>query len=176
MNSNSKYHLLLSVVFFLVFILLTPLGIFNDWVPPLNHKGFYSITAIDPGDDTGYYAYLRSAFFDGDWDFINEGNYVHSEHFTSTGYVFNNWQIGLSILFLPFFLVGHLAALIYNSLGYPVSVDGYSAPYHMATAVASATYVFIGLVLLFRVLRKYFSEITALVTSLAVWLGSQLLY
>ena len=99
MNSTfSKRYFFLAIPFFLLSLLLTPLGYFNDWISPSIHKGFYSIKNIDPGDDTGYYAYLRSGFIDGDLDFINEHNYAHSLAFMPTGYVYNNWQIGVFIL------------------------------------------------------------------------------
>ncbi|MFQ5444322.1 MAG: hypothetical protein ACE5EK_06875, partial [Nitrospinales bacterium] len=167
---------LFLTIFYFFFLLLTPLGLFNDWVPPSLHTGYYSVTATDEGDDAGYYAYLRSAFFDGDFDFINELHYAHIERFNPTGYVFNYWQIGQSILFLLFFLVGHLLALLYNALGYPVSLNGYSAPYYFSTAVASATYVFIGLLVLIQILKKYYTERIAWITTLALWLASPLLY
>lgn len=173
---NKKYLILSGGVFYLFFLLLTPLGLFNDWIPPAMQKGYYSVAQIDPGDDTGYYAYLRSGFFDGDFDFINEGNYAHVERFTPTGYVFNNWQVGQSILFLPFFLLGHLAALIYNKLGHAVSVDGYSAPYYLATALASQTYLFAGLLFLFNILRERFRPFIAWIAVMAIWLGSPLIY
>ena len=102
MNLRLLPHLILIGTFFFFFLLISPLGVFNDWIQPTIHKGFFSITQIDPGDDSGYYAYLRSIFFDGDIDFFNEIFYAHIERFTSTGYVFNNWQIGQSILFFPF--------------------------------------------------------------------------
>lgn len=94
-------------IFFFIFLLLTPLGVFNSWIPPNLHTGFYSVTTIDEGDDTGYYAFLRSSFIDGDFDFFNERGYAHAEKINPTGYVFNNWQMGQAILFLPFFLAGH---------------------------------------------------------------------
>ncbi len=158
------------------FLLLTPLGLFNDWIPPLYQTGYYSVTTIDAGDDSGYYAFLRSAFFDRDFDFINEINYAHSDRFMSTGYVFNNWQIGQSILFIPFFLIGHLVASLYNSLGYPVSLDGYSAPYYIFTAIASQTYIFAGLLLLFSILKQYFENRVALISVLVIWLSTPLIY
>ncbi len=96
---TKKNLLILGGSFYFVFLLLTPLGIFNDWVPPSFQTGYYSATVIDAGDDAGYYAYLRSLFFDGDLDFINERNYAHAEKLTPTGYVFNNWQIGQAVLF-----------------------------------------------------------------------------
>jgi len=173
---TKKSLLILGGSFYFVFLLLTPLGIFSDWVSPSFQTGYYSATVIDAGDDAGYYAYLRSLFFDGDLDFINERNYAHAEKLTPTGYVFNNWQIGQAVLFLPFFLVGHLLALIYDALGYPVAVDGYSAPYLLATAVASGTWLFLGLILVFQLARKFASERVAGVTALSIWLASPLLY
>ncbi|MBI4599360.1 hypothetical protein HY732_00385 [Candidatus Uhrbacteria bacterium] len=171
-----KNKLILSIVFYFCFLLLTPLGLFNDWIPLSWQTGFYSVTTIDPGDDTGYYAYLRSAFFDRDFDFINERNYSHAERLNPTGYIFNNWQIGQSVLFLPFFLLGHFLALALNAMGYPISLDGYSAPYYFSTAIASATYVFIGLLLLMRLLEKTYGENVAIVSVLGIWLGSPLIY
>ncbi|MBI4383708.1 MAG: tetratricopeptide repeat protein [Nitrospinae bacterium] len=171
-----KKKIVLAIVFYLYFLILTPLGVFNDWIPLSWQTGFYYVTNIDSGDDAGYYAYLRSGFFDGDFDFINERNYAHAERLNPTGYVFNNWQIGQSILFLPFFLLGHFLAWVLNALGYPCSLDGYSAPYYFSTAVASATYVFIGLLLLMRMLEKIYGENIALIAVLAVWMGSPLVY
>ena len=102
---TQRSGLILGGTLFFTFLLLTPLGIFNDWISPDTHKGYYAVTTIDGGDDTGYYAFLRSIFFDGDLDFFNELNYAHSEKFMPTGYVFNNWQMGQALMFLPFFIV-----------------------------------------------------------------------
>ena len=173
---TKRNGLILGGTLFFVFLLLTPLGIFNSWVPPDTHKGYYSITTIDGGDDTGYYAFLRSAFFDGDLDFFNELRYSHSEKLMPTGYVFNNWQMGQAILFLPFFIVGHLLALLYQGLGYPISLDGYSAPYYLATAVASVTFLFGGLILVFKTLHTFIDKRFALLVSLSIWLASPLVY
>ena len=169
-------RLILGGILFFAFLLLTPLGIFNDWISPAVHKGYYSLTIIDGGDDTGYYAFLRSVFFDGDLDFFNELRYAHSEKFMPTGYVFNNWQMGQALLFLPFFIVGHLLALLYQALGYPVSVGGYSAPYFISTAVASVTFLFAGLILVFKTLHSFIDKRFALFVTLSIWLASPLVY
>ncbi len=171
-----KNRLVFGGVFFVFFLLLTPLGVFNPWIPPHTQTGYYSVTQIDGGDDSGYYAYLRSAFFDGDLDFINEIPYVHAERLTPTGYTFNNWQIGQALLFLPFFLIGHALALLYGALGYPVAADGYSAPYYLSTAIASATWGFAGLLLVQRMLRTWAGPRAADIATLALWIGSPLLY
>ncbi|MZH47038.1 MAG: hypothetical protein F3739_08470, partial [Nitrospinae bacterium] len=169
-------RLILGGILFFLFLLLTPLGIFNDWIPPATHKGYYAVTTIDGGDDAGYYAYLRSFFFDGDLDFFNELHYVHSEKFMPTGYVFNNWQMGQALVFLPFFLVGHLLALLYQGLGYPISVEGYSAPYYISTAVASVTFLFAGLILVFKTLHSFIDKRFSLLVTLSIWLASPLIY
>ena len=166
----------MGVGFYFLFLLLTPLGLFNDWIPPLSHSGYYSVKTVDGGDDTGYYAYLRSVFFDGDLDFIDEHYYAHTNRFNSTGYVFSNWQLGQAVLYLPFFMVGHLSVLLYSALGYPVKADGYSAPYFIATAVASTTYLFAGLMIMIQILKKIVGERIAWVTSISLWMASPLLY
>ena len=102
MNSRYIPPITLFGIFSFFFLLTSPLGTFNEWINPNLHKGFYSLTKIDSGDDAGYYAYLRSIFFDGDIDFFNELTYTHADKIMPTGYVFNNWQIGQSILFFPF--------------------------------------------------------------------------
>ncbi|MEK9628149.1 MAG: tetratricopeptide repeat protein [Nitrospinota bacterium] len=163
-------------IFIFTFLLLTPLGVFNSWVPPNIHKGYYSVTTIDAGDDSGYYAFLRSTLIDGDLDFFNERNYAHAEKINPTGYVFNNWQMGQAILFLPFFLIGHALAHFYQSLGYPVSTDGYSAPYYISTAVASGTYLFAGLFFVYRTLRMYARKRVSMLVAISVWLASPLIY
>ena len=173
---SKKVVLIGGGLFYLLFLLLTPLGLFNDWVPPLSHSGYYSVKTVDGGDDTGYYSYLRSTFFDGDLDFINERYYAHINRFNSTGYVFSNWQLGQSVLYLPFFLVGHWLALLYGALGYPIKADGYSAPYFIGTAIASATYLLAGLMIMCRVLKKIVGEKIALITSMSIWMASPLLY
>jgi tetratricopeptide (TPR) repeat protein len=173
---SKRSALYLSGIFFFTFLWLTPLGVFNSWVPPNIHTGFYSVATIDGGDDTGYYAFLRSTFIDGDLDFFNERGYAHAEKINPTGYVFNNWQMGQAILFLPFFLIGHALAHLYQSLGYPVTTDGYSAPYYLSTAVASASYLFAGLIFVYRTLLMFTRKHVSMLTTLSIWLASPLIY
>jgi tetratricopeptide (TPR) repeat protein len=173
---SKRSALYFSGIFFFIFLWLTPLGIFNSWVPPNIHTGFYSVATIDGGDDTGYYAFLRSAFIDGDLDFFNERGYAHAEKINPTGYVFNNWQMGQAILFLPFFLIGHALAHLYQSLGYPVTTDGYSAPYYISTAVASAAYLFAGLIFVYRIVRMFTRKRVSMLATLSIWLASPLIY
>jgi Flp pilus assembly protein TadD len=176
MNHRNIHSIVLLGIFFSFFLLVSPLGIFNDSISPKLQTGFYSLTQIDPGDDAGYYAYLRSIFFDGDIDFFNETTFAHAQKFMSTGYVFNNWQIGQSVLFFPFFLLGHFWASLLNALGHSVTLDGYSFPYLMSTAWASQTYLFLGLLLTYKINRKFFDATASLIATILVWLATSLLY
>ena len=116
-------------------------------------------------------------FFDGDIDFINERLLRSYQSFlNSTGYVFSNWQIGQAVLYLPFFMLGHFLALFYSALGYPIKADGYSAPYFIATAIASATYLFAGIMIMCRVLNKIVNERIAVIATVSLWMASPLLY
>jgi len=173
-HSNSHYIVILAT-FFLFSLLLTPLGTFSDWVSANDHTGYYSIVQIDPGDDSRIHSYLRSMVIDGDIDFYNEKGLWNRFDVTSTGYSLGfMYAIGSSILWLPFFLTGHLIAHIYSWFGYPVSTDGYSFPYLVMTGIGSATYLFLGLLICYDLLRKFFSRWVALVTVNVVWLGTYL--
>ena len=164
-----------ALLFILFFLLLTPLGEFSSWISPNDHTGYYSITRIDPGDDTRIHAYLRSMVIDKDIDFFNEKGLWNRFDLTPTGYTFNfMYSIGSAILWLPFFLAGHLIAHFYSLLGYPVTTDGYSFPYLVMTGIGSAIYVFLGVLLCYDLLKNFFSEKVALITSHVVWLGTHL--
>ncbi len=68
------------------------------------------------------------------------------------------YLIGISILYSPFFTVGHAFA---GWLGFPQ--DGFSSPYQIAVCIAALFYVLLGLWVLRWVLLRYFSDgVTAL--------------
>ena len=71
---------------------MTPLGLYKKPVEEV-HPGYYSAGKFDPGDDAGYYAYLRSGFIDGDFDFFDEKRYWHFDAVTETGYIANYWPM-----------------------------------------------------------------------------------
>jgi len=127
---NNIHYIGILFIFYLFSLLLTPLGVFNTWISPSDHRGYYSITRIDPGDDTRIHAYLRSMVIDGDIDFFNEKGYWTRFVLTPMGYTHSfTYSIGSAILWLPFFLMGHLIAYMYSWLGYTFTTDGYSQPY-----------------------------------------------
>jgi hypothetical protein len=122
-------------------------------------------------DGIFYYAPLRSLVVDGDLDFENEYRILGAAegyfHPTATGRLPNHYSVGPAVLWLPAFLIAHLLGLagLYRPTGF-----GY--PYFSAVATATAAGGFVGVVLLFRLLRSHFEEGASLAAALLVWLAT----
>ena len=90
------------------------------------------------------------------------------------GYLRNQWSVGPSLLWLPSFAQAHLAVLFLRELGRDVPADGYSLPYRLACALATAGYAFLGLFLAYRSAARLTAPGAALLATVAVWLASSL--
>jgi len=152
-----------------------------------------SLPLVNPwvrGDGVGYYAYVRSLLIDHDLHFDDEWLAANSSflqgrtdsnghllptQYSPTGYVKNHFSIGPSILWVPFLLGTHGAVLLLDRLGAHIPADGYSPPYLITMAAATALYGFLGLLLSFSLARYYFDERWALLATLGIWCGSSLL-
>ena len=161
-----------SRVLLLLFLLSLPL--LNPWVR---------------GDGVGYYAFARAPLIEHSLDFtrdyqsanssfreprLDEYGQPKSEFRTPTGHLENHFTVGPAILWAPFLLVAHAGVLLARALGSSVQADGFSAPYRIAMAFATALYGFLGLVLAFRLARQYVEERWALLSTLAIWGASSL--
>ena len=173
--NDSKALRLIAIIFFYAFLLWTPLGNFHPSLDGIN-LGFYTITRIDSADGMGYYSYLRSGMLDGNIDFFDEKNYFWNAKITSTGFAHNNWAVGSALLWFPFFSIAHVIALSLSRLGFPVQPDGYSEPYMLLTGLGSSLYVLAGLLILYRVVRRYFQPRESLLATITVFLATPLPY
>lgn len=168
MQSISKFEWALIILF----VLSLPLA--NPWVR---------------SDGVGYYAYVRSLLIDGDLRFENEwlaGNTtfvqpkldengrLRPELFTPAGRIDNHFTVGPAILWAPFLLAVHGAVLGLNLLGAGIPADGYSSPYVVTMAVATALYGFLGLWIAFRLSRNYFADRWAFLATLGIWMATSL--
>ena len=151
-----------------------------------------SLPLINPwvrGDGVGYYAYIRSMLvehkldFQNDWRAANLGftlgkvhddGTVDSAQFTTTGHLNNHFAVGPSILWAPFLVPLHLAMLALQKLGMNVRPDGFSRPYIVTMALATALYGFLGLWLSFRLACRYIEERWAFLATLGMWFASSL--
>ena len=66
------------------------------------------------------------------------------------------------------------ACLLCDRLGAHIAADGFSTPYVITMAFATAFYGFLGLWLSFRLARKYFAERWAFLATIGIWWASSL--
>ena len=152
----------------------------------------FSLPFLNPwvrGDGVGYYAFARAPLIQHNLDFTEDYRHAN-ESFrgprldengqpkpafrTSTGHLENHFTVGPAILWSPFLLLAHAGVLLARALGSSVPADGFSAPYRVTMALATAIYGFLGLLLAFRLARQYVHERWALLATIAIWWASSL--
>lgn len=131
-------------------------------------------------DGVGYYMYVRSMVIDGDVDFANEYAFLYPERDvsslrTATGLTANQFAVGPALLWLPFFVAAHWAALALNALGVPIATDGYGYLYQAAVCVGSIVYGAGAMVLMHRTARRLFPD-TALLACVLLWVTTNFIY
>jgi len=157
----------------LVFFLLS-LPLVNPWVH---------------GDGVGYYALARAPLIEHSFDFshdyqsantgfrenrIDENGRPRAIFRTVTGHLDNHFAIGPALLWSPFLFLAHLGVLLARALGSSIAADGFSAPYRVAMAFATCLYGFLGLLLSFRLARKYVADRWALLATITIWWATSL--
>ncbi|MDD4603811.1 MAG: hypothetical protein PHF97_08400 [Bacteroidales bacterium] len=134
-------------------------------------------------DGKGYYAYLPAIFIyhDLQYKFVEQ---YEAQYYPANKSVFkefrnqagsrtvNKYFPGLAILWLPFFLFGHLMAYLEI---FPQ--DGYSLPYQYAIAFSALLFLWLGARWLQRLLKKFGSgEKRAAFLTLTIILGTNLIF
>ena len=159
---------------FLIVLFLLTLPLSNPWVR---------------GDGVGYYAFARSLLiehrldFQKDWLEANqEFRLAHTDDqgrippaaYTATGHLMNHFSIGPAILWAPFLVVTHAGVLICDALGAHVAADGFSKPYVISMAFATAIYGFLALWISFQIARRHVAERWAFLATIGMWFASSL--
>ena len=167
-HSPHLYSKLLLLLFFLT------LPLVNPWVR---------------GDGVGYYAYVRSLLvehnldFANDWRAANESfsmgrvrqdGTIDPRQYTSTGHLDNHFAVGPSMLWAPFLLPVHYAMLTLQRFGVNVQANGYSRPYLVTMALATALYGFLGLLISFRLACLFTEKRWSCLATLGIWFASSL--
>ena len=118
-------------------------------------------------DVNNYYAYLPGAFIHKDLTF----SYNHPYWMTTApnGAKVQKGTCGMSIMYLPFFLIGHKIAINTN-----VPQDGYSGPYSEMIHYGTLIYAFLAFLLLRSILARYFRDGVVAITLLCVFFGTNL--
>ncbi len=126
-------------------------------------------------DPFSYYGYLPAAIIKQDlkFSFLNtdKESYFNTMwlHVLPDGTRYSKMSIGMAILWLPFFLLGHVYALMSHHVP-----DGFSPPYMFMLCLSALVYTFIGCVFLGKILRRYFSDKVTGLTLLLIFFGTNL--
>jgi len=135
-------------------------------------------------DVFGYYLYLPFKFIYHDIG-INDESIVHSilEQYNNSGTFYQavrlpdgnhvmKYTMGLSILYSPFFFIGHIIAKLSG-----FAADGFSVPYQYSIFFGGIIYSIMAILVLSRVLIRFFSErITAIVLIIVVFSTNYILH
>lgn len=147
----------------------------------------YILTAIIPHkfntpqrvvrwDVKSYYTYLPACFIDHDiavsqWEHTDEWIAKYWPVYVGNDKFVIKTTMGVAIFYLPFFAVANAVA---GPLGY--ATDGFSAPYTNALMVSGAVFAWLGLLLLFKLLRRRFSDKVTACSLAIIGLCSPLLW
>lgn len=108
-------------------------------------------------DGNGYYAWIRSLLIDGDLDFTNDFEQLYypepspfASQVTPKGLVPNKYPIGVAILEIPGFLLGHFIAHIT-----PFAADGISLPYQLSVTLSLVSLIIFSFYLFFLGFKNY---------------------
>lgn len=125
-------------------------------------------SSVIGGDGNDYYSYLMSIFID-----KNLGHQDTSPWFviqTPTGTI-NVHMIGVSLMLLPFFLIG----LLWSNIG-GYDINGISEPFQKMISIGALFYLMMGLYFIRRILLKQnYSEKTVAIVLLLIFSGTNLL-
>ncbi len=154
-----------------IFLMVTAMLAIN-----LNHHNWSRGRVIE-WDVKSYYAYLPAVFIYNDLslEFIDHNPEKFGDLIwpvtTPTGKRAIITTMGMSVLYAPFFFLAHAYALVSGW-----EADGYSTPYRFALNFSSLFYVILGMIMLRKILLRYFGRGVATFSLVAVVMGTNLLY
>ncbi len=159
----NRPYLTLSVLFGLCLVVF----IATLWVPRVDGL-------LIGSDGVFYYANLRSLFFDHDLHLSND--YFGLLGFVPEGFDTPLYPVGMALVWLPFYTLAHGMVWLFHTLGAPSEPDGFGWSYQIAVCLGSMIYGYLGMLLVFRLCREFFSPLIALSSTLLIWFGWNILY
>lgn len=122
-------------------------------------------------DAEGYYMYLPALTIYGfsDIPLRTPGQFPKNER---TGRHYDKYTAGVALMQLPFYCL----ASVYAGVSTKYEVDGYAPPFQWSILLAALFYVFCGLFMLYRYLRKNYSSIVSVAALICIFFGTNLFY
>lgn len=93
-----------------------------------------------------------------------------------TGLLRNVAPVGSALLWAPGFVLADLGVRAANLFGMQVPADGYAAPYIRAVCMMTALYALLGLLLTYRLARRFAGVFAATLATVTVWLATPLVF
>lgn len=123
-------------------------------------------------DGMGYYIYLPAKFIYHDLAFSFEHPFFEGLNILENGAVVNKYPLGTAILETPFYFIADVIA----SLSSKYQADGFSLPYQYAIVIAALFYCFWGLIIVYDILRRYYSSYVVNWTMIFLCYGTSLFH
>jgi hypothetical protein len=147
------------------------------WLGTFFNLKKYNSNKLIHGDIVSYYSYLTATFVEHDLAL----EFMHSptedmikkywpETALNGGLVIKT-SMGLALMYLPFYGLGHLAAMISGS-----ELSGHSTPYYFFLCFGTLVYSFIGLLMLRKLLLRWFNDGVSALVLLSIFIGTNLFY
>lgn len=161
----------LSRYFCALALILAPLGLATVYINDYNSPPIRS-------DGVGYYAYLPALFIHKDLTMEKLAQqefggdipaWTGIVRYPPTGRYLDKYTIGEAVMIAPLFLLAHTLSRFVHP-----HASGFAPHYQVAAVLAGLGYMVLGLWLLQRVLRRYFSEAVTLATLICILFGTNL--
>ena len=132
--------------------------------------------AVIASDVVSYYNYLPATFIEKDYKFTFKDsktpkyeNGIYWVEKSQNGAWVIKTSMGVAMMYAPFFFIANILA---EPLGYEPS--GFTVPYAFALTFSCLFYLLIGLLLLRKVLLKYYSDVVVALTLIIIGTGTNL--
>ncbi|HPE55375.1 MAG TPA: hypothetical protein P5514_11150 [Bacteroidales bacterium] len=129
------------------------------------HRYHQGLSIVVSSDAEGYNQYLTAVFIHNDI-FHQPYSFVLED-----GRFFNKYNYGVALLQSPFYIVSHLVSKLFG-----LPNDGKLNAYIVGVILCGVFYAYLGLLLLFKLLRRKFSLKTTLITLGILFLGTNLVF
>ncbi len=168
MNTPYTRLSLISIFAILLYAVLVYLPMWTT--PPIFGKFVY--------DAHGYYDYLPAAFIYHDLKTVKHNGYIKSKYNIDpptgeqqpTGGYALQYSCGQAVMELPWFALAHLIA---KTAKY--DADGYSKVYEITMDIGMMLWCFLGIFVLWKVLKRYFEDLTVAITLFGLTIGTNYL-
>jgi hypothetical protein len=120
-------------------------------------------------DTEGYYMYLPALIIHKDLHHVPERSMDSRKN--EKGEVMMKYTCGVAFCYLPFFLGAHTYAMLTGA-----DTSGFSNPYYYGLILCGIVWGLLGMYSLLRLLGRYFSNVVAWLTMLALLLGTNYFY